>query len=800
MNKRPHIIDRQTFDIDYPSKENVNALQDKVSKIFNTQLMEEIGALFDRIIPSNRIIRIDSLALDIGDITTSSLETELPKRVIEKLEQELRLLLLHDNFAQEEINEHERYTDDKKGNYLQLLEYFLLEGSLPWWASNDDSFSMSMVLEFLFNNSSLKLRDLILRVGQQSFVRNRLVYQFSEELILYIIVLLEPEEAEFIFEYHREVILVQRDEQLIKNEESEFRKAIWLFILSYLIVEKSSHFSRKEFVKSTLASMAAHFNIAFNELLALFAAGFKNQNSELSKTDSLNNIILELFIESKQSADLIKFKTVNSKIKDVEKLSQDIELIRYYLTFGSFPWWSTYPDKQILADLIAMMIQQQPKTITRLIRNVGQSSYSRGLIVRSFHQELLQSIVNLIEPEEAEFISDYISEVKSMNNKESLIKTQSQDLTLTIWELIMEYLLVDRGSEFNRKVFLESNVRRLANQFNLKYHELLVFLVQSIGTRHAASTKYISLFQTLHTLYEETEDKRESEMIIYDDPTEASFKEGEMFDKILQTGLRNVLYFWLKYGYFPWWAEKMDEKSASELVEKLIYDSPEDAIALLMFSGQKYFSRRRMLNQLSPNVLFKLFLLLPGGTKAIQYLDRVISQISKCAVFQNHDFLELERIIIASLWDSYIADSYKDFKSRQYLQSLIINLSISFKLSLKVIVNALKTSLLEKKIMTDLNQAIKRSDNFDEYVKYFEKQQQPPCWIEHHDLEQIIIIQLKAQSSSNVAISESDLYKELSFILGYFLLHNKLPEKYKVNSELKVYSFLKQLLLFAVHI
>ena len=795
MNKHPHIIARQTFDIDYPSKDNAHALQDKVSKIFNMQLMDEIGALFDRLVPQNRIIRIDSLVLDIGDISGSSLETELPRRVIDKLEQELRLLLLHDNFAQDTTNNNEHYADDEKGNYLQLLEYFLLEGSLPWWASNEDGFSMAMVLEFLFNNSSLRLRDLVLRVGQKSFVRKRLVYQFPEELIKYLIVLLEPEEAEFIFEYHQEVVQVQRDKQLVKNEESEFKKAVWLFILSYLIVEKSSNFSRKEFVKSTISSMATHFNMAFSELLALFAAGLKNEYTELRKTDSLHTIILELFAETKQSVDLIPLKNVSSKSKDVEKLSRDIELIRYYLTFGSFPWWFEYPDKQIMIDLISNMVQHQPKTISKVIRSVGQHAYSRGLMVKVLDEALLKSIVNLIEPVDGEFISDYVSEVKSMNNKENLIKTQSQDLTSTIWEFILEYLLVDRGSEFNRKVFLESNVRRLANQFNLRYQDLLIFLVQSIGTRHAASTKYISLFQTLHALYEETEDKAAAEMIVYNDPAEASIREGEMFEKIQQTGLRNVLYFWLKYGYFPWWAEKLAEKSISELIEKLIYESPNDAIVLLKFSGQKLFSRRRMLNQVSPNVLFKLFLLLPSGAKAIRYLESLISQLSKIAAFQIKEFVELERITIAALWDSYEEGSYKDFTSRQYLQFIIINLSVSTKLSVKDIVHILNTDLIEKQIRFDLNQVIKNADRFDEYIKLFEIQQDLPSWIPPLDLEQIIVTQLQAESSSNVTISKSELSKELIFILRYFLQHHKLPEKYNVSSELQEQSFLKQLLL-----
>ena len=97
MDKHPHIIGRQIFDIDFASKEASEVLQDKISAIFNNRLMDEINSLFDRVLPTNRIIKLDTLSIDIGSISFELLDTELPNRVIQKLEQELMLILLHDN-------------------------------------------------------------------------------------------------------------------------------------------------------------------------------------------------------------------------------------------------------------------------------------------------------------------------------------------------------------------------------------------------------------------------------------------------------------------------------------------------------------------------------------------------------------------------------------------------------------------------------------------------------------------------------------------------------------------------------
>ena len=127
MDKHPHIIGRQIFDIDFSSKEKSGALQDKISSICNNFLLNEMNQLFDRILPSNRIIKVDTLQINLGDINYDLLDTELPNRLIQKIEEELRLILLHDNSVPTNDSE-EVIHGSIPVRYLQLFEYFLLKG------------------------------------------------------------------------------------------------------------------------------------------------------------------------------------------------------------------------------------------------------------------------------------------------------------------------------------------------------------------------------------------------------------------------------------------------------------------------------------------------------------------------------------------------------------------------------------------------------------------------------------------------------------------------------------------------
>lgn len=239
MDKHSHIIGRHLFEIDFSSREKTYELQNRVSSIFRNQLTDGMEKVFDRMILQNKLVRVDNLVLDIGNIPLDLLEDEFARRVLEKLEQELLLLLLHDNSG---FNDAEDLSNDQTGAYLSLLEYFLLKGMLPWWGGGGNLATPGKALEFLLTNSSRQLKELITRTGQKSYVRTRLVYQFSEQHIRSVIGILEPGEAPFIIGYHTEVVKVQQEKQVVRSEESDFRKAVWVFILTYLLVDRGSHF------------------------------------------------------------------------------------------------------------------------------------------------------------------------------------------------------------------------------------------------------------------------------------------------------------------------------------------------------------------------------------------------------------------------------------------------------------------------------------------------------------------------------------------------------------------------------
>ncbi len=750
-------------------------------------------SLFDRMIPQNKMIRVNNLTINIGSLTFEALDDEFVDKIIAKLESEISVLLLHDNSSTtENITAH---GEDQSGSYLGLLEYFLLKGTLPWWAGTETGINPAIAFEFLLKQSPDSLIKMLMRVGQTPSVRRRLVYQFTEQQIRSLILILEPSEAEFIFDYHKEVVKLQQQKQLIKSEESEFKKSLWEFIVTYLIVDRGSHFNRKEFVKSNLLGIARNFNVSFEGLLNLFAASLIPGSSYLSNVDSLQAIIFEIAVDQ---GTRLNTKSAVDEILDIpiETPEAGIDLIRYYLTFGSFPWWSINVTAAELEELVVNMLRRYPKTVETLVKNIGHQQLSRKLIVKTFSENILHKILMTIEPENAEFIIDYIQEIKVSHNKKAIFKGEAEALKEAVWEFVLEYLLVDRGSEFNRQAFLESNINRLANRFNLSYRDLLVLMVNNIAVAHQNSARHLNLFQGLTTLYQTSvrnnsiENQQKKTYETHDDSQDVPAKLARIQRR--SVNLLNVLYFWLRTGYKPWWANEFSSISPTVMLERLLKESPLEAITFLKTAGLQMKTRKRLVYQIPFQTLLQFFHLLPSGKDIIKHSEGLLLAIGGSKTVRYTDQSISERILLFSLWDSIIDDLYNFSNPIPFIRSVIINHALWFQIPVKRLVSSIKNEDAELKQL--INEAYLSIAEQSSKVKSYDDELLEE-WSDDNSLERILERYIKIEGKSTSESGKESVLQQGISVLIYFLVNNKLPESFKIYSHSSVNSFLKQLLL-----
>jgi len=253
-------IQKQVFEIQTFSKEHVHELQNRISHLASLSLSQKMEAYFNKVIPENLLIRIDQIVLNLGQVHWDSLDNELEDKLMHALEAEFT----------------ERLTLVKSANYksisgisvetigqgkLELFEYYLIHGMLPWYAENSPRFNIEELLNQLYVDNRPALKSLIQKTGKNQNVRKRICFQFSDKSIRNIIDAIEPAEAEFIYQTHGQLINIRKLKQIVKTEEEVFSRTIWLFIIEFLLTEMSSVFEKKMLVKKVLDLIAAYSNL-----------------------------------------------------------------------------------------------------------------------------------------------------------------------------------------------------------------------------------------------------------------------------------------------------------------------------------------------------------------------------------------------------------------------------------------------------------------------------------------------------------------------------------------------------------
>ena len=777
-----HIIKSQVFDVAFADAGRSYQLQNQISEIFHNQLMDGMEQLFNRLVPDDTLLSLGDVELDIGSVSYNIMEYDLTNRILDELEREInyRLALIPSKSTDE--NNDQQLKKIESG-YTNLLEYFLLTGAMPWWATGETLNDPVAIMEHLIAKDAAMLKQLIINVGQRNYVRQRLVQQFSAQVIRSIITILEPGQAEFIFAYHTSVVNTHRQEKLIEGAtNTEFDKALWLFILTYILVDRGSIFNQKMFVRSTLGQMASHYNLSYAQILALLSKALVHYNLTDVQNNNLALIISELSVD--EFDDKQQPVNITSGGESAAGLvQQNVELLRYFLVFGSLPWWSEPYSESSLVSILLDLIRVVPKAISKLISTTGQNEEVRKRITTIFDDEVITAIVKLLEPANAAFIISYVAEVQVIHAKKPVVYSDSKGFKKAVWKFIFDFLLVERGSVFNERMFLESNIRKLANTYNVHYADMLLYLVQSVGQVHQASIEHAQLFQLLAGLLNDlnqqtthlAEPKNKIESSNYSETTR-------------NVVLKDVLLHWLTYGSIPWWGSKYFEQGPAAMFQTLFTTAPAEAFLLLKYAGTMPHIRKRVIYQIPEQLIITLLSKQPGGENAVklyQYLVQTFNKLGK-----SNDLQGISNTVLLVFWDVYIAGDYKKFDNVSFIQKGIYAF-------IKQQGNN-QNAITYQRVIAELETMFSTA-NETTYLKnlYASKA------LEHADIDLIV----EGSFSTDVDIRQSlihyletkapgqqDIINEVLLILKYFLDNNKLPQQFKGTNPAYVKSVIEQLL------
>ncbi|MCG8701508.1 MAG: hypothetical protein MI922_25885, partial [Bacteroidales bacterium] len=195
------------------------------------------------------------------------------------------------------------------------------------------------------------------------------------------------------------------------------------------------------------------------------------------KYDTSDHEIKERFREelykalSQKIADIALQPTHNEQIIEKE-LSEYLHLL-HYLRKGTLSWNVKYANPKPLETALDNAIQHKSTDFVKWLKLYGRHRYVQKRIVYQFADPQIIAIIEKLDQANAPFIKRYSGDLRQSHKKERLIEASESEFRDITWEVILSYMLSDRGSRFNRKSFVKYTLAQIAMRKKIEYSVLL---------------------------------------------------------------------------------------------------------------------------------------------------------------------------------------------------------------------------------------------------------------------------------------------------------------------------------------
>ena len=585
-----HAIQRILFDVEIEERARAEEIQNRISDHYRRRLESVIEACLTEAASADTVHIFDRIELDLGPISEARMEAEMEDKIRTALRKALS----------DKLNAPGWVTTPGEGavsidqNRLRLLESFLRRGFFPWFAGmqapNPDT-----LLEEIIKALPRDLERMIRRLGQKAPVRRRLAFQFVEPSIHRVVRLLEQTHADLILTYARDVQRVHEDKPVVPEPARTFRRVRWELILTYLLVERGSYFNTRSFIKSFLQQMARRYRIAYLDLLTGLTARVHALDLPFSTRYSLPAMLRSL--QEEEQTGLLA-------VPDTARYA-DLDLLAFYLLRGAVPAWSSPADATDIEALFQRLMVEDPEAVVTLVQTLGQRAAVRRRLARQFAEPTLRRLVEVLEPQEAPFILRYTEELRATHQKERVVEQDAAGFRQATWEFVLTYLLVERGSVFNARMFVRSILRQIAARFNVAYETVLAFLAEKVHDVPTSTTR----FQRLITIIERLQSEEDDEVGA---PEEAALlsAQDEVAEPVDEAA---ALEHYVRYGIVP---EALLPLTAKKLAHWLRSLPDTLLLAVLHRVGPKQHALERILTSFPDKVFERLLHLLAPGEAA----------------------------------------------------------------------------------------------------------------------------------------------------------------------------------------
>ena len=268
--------------------------------------------------------------------------------------------------------------------------------------------------------------------------------------------------------------------------ERDAMRGFWDYTLLYYASLSESPFNRDDFLRCLFRQKGERFTaVMVNAIDSKIAAS--RLGSELMP------IIRQMQqkLSDGESAEFFKMKSV-----DTVHLSE---------------WISSCDVKglKVIKEQWDQLVKSHSGLVRRLILSHGPRMAVRRALVKTLSFEQIRDLIGLIDLEAKAFVNDTVmlfSTAFSSTSSTDVRKLPTQGRLLglsdvgTLWGFAFDFVLVERGSRFNKKEYCRSLLREMSAHNNCSYHSLLNVMQEwfgSVSIQNSYASELLSILNEL---------------------------------------------------------------------------------------------------------------------------------------------------------------------------------------------------------------------------------------------------------------------------------------------------------------
>lgn len=183
--------------------------------------------------------------------------------------------------------------------FLGILQHYVIHEALPWWASEKGGGKhvINNVVLALLKHRSSQTKDQLVLLMMDRKKRKVLLNTLAGTTMSLLVKQLGNIQDTTLVYYLDLVNKVKKEKHLTTADNASLSSDQWDIVLEALLQDRGSRFNLKAFLGNTLRKLAAHFNIAYGDMLDMVSYLVGKSAGQEKKT--FKGVLSELIVEFK---------------------------------------------------------------------------------------------------------------------------------------------------------------------------------------------------------------------------------------------------------------------------------------------------------------------------------------------------------------------------------------------------------------------------------------------------------------------------------------------------------------------